>query len=85
MCPRPVVRRIVEMRKDGRKLQSIADELNRDEIPTATGKPEWKRPHVHRILGTAVASKLRDEMTSTEDTSIFGGELFSENGGRQAS
>ncbi|WP_419722050.1 recombinase family protein [Rhodococcus globerulus] len=84
MCPRPVVRRIVAMRKDGRKLQSIADELNRDEIPTAAGKPEWKRPHVHRILGTAVASALRDELTSTEDTSVSGGELFSGDRGCQA-
>jgi DNA invertase Pin-like site-specific DNA recombinase len=47
--PEPVRRRIAREKARGRTLQAIADRLNADEIPTASGKP-WGTSSVQKVL-----------------------------------
>jgi DNA invertase Pin-like site-specific DNA recombinase len=46
-----VRRRIVRMRRVGMTLQAIADELNRDGVPTARGGVTWRPSSVQAALG----------------------------------
>lgn len=45
-----VVDLVAQLRRDGRTLQAIADELNRREIPTSQGGAEWRASSVAAVL-----------------------------------
>jgi DNA invertase Pin-like site-specific DNA recombinase len=51
--PRSVVRRITRARTRGETWSAIADELNRDEVPTAQGGRQWWPATVRKIAQTA--------------------------------
>ncbi|PCK24384.1 recombinase family protein [Rhodococcus qingshengii] len=84
LCPRPVLRRILALRNAGKTMQYICDELNDEGIRTPAGKAVWRRSNISRLLKTAGAQEVREELRMTEVTSIFGGEFFQEGGECQA-
>jgi DNA invertase Pin-like site-specific DNA recombinase len=48
--PAPVVARVAEARARGLTLRAIADELNRDGVPTAHGGTQWWAETVRGVL-----------------------------------
>ena len=84
LCPRPVPRRILALRNAGKTMQYICDELNDEGIPTPAGRVVWGRNNISRLLKTAVAEEIRQELRMTEVTSIFGEDVFRESGERRA-
>jgi DNA invertase Pin-like site-specific DNA recombinase len=52
-------RRIVRMRAAGLTLQAIADELNKEGIPTARGGTEWRPSSVQAALGYKRPTRMR--------------------------
>jgi DNA invertase Pin-like site-specific DNA recombinase len=56
--PLEVVERIVTARADGATLAAIADELNRDGIPTGQGGAQWRHTSVRKVLLSQAAQAL---------------------------
>ena len=72
-CPREIVIYVVELRRQGLSYAEISAELNREGIPTPTGRPVWQKSYVDRLLHTRYAQEVWDhcanaplEMASTE-------------------
>jgi DNA invertase Pin-like site-specific DNA recombinase len=57
-CPDDVLQRVVRLRSSEATLAAIADELNRDTIPTPGGGQHWHASHVSRLLKTQDAEIL---------------------------
>lgn len=53
LTPKPVLRRVVRERDAGSTWQSIADGLNRDQVPTVRGGAEWRVSTVQRAYQSA--------------------------------
>jgi DNA invertase Pin-like site-specific DNA recombinase len=51
-CPDAVLERVVQLRARGALLTEIADDLNRDRVPTPGGGRRWYASHVCRLLRT---------------------------------
>ncbi len=56
-----VLLRIKSMREAGQTLQSIADGLNRDGVPTARGAAQWRTSSVNAALQVAHHDKVAEE------------------------
>ena len=52
-----ILERIYELRRKGNTLQEIADELNRKEIPTFSGKGKWHKGTVSLVMKRRVKKK----------------------------
>lgn len=61
-CPAPVLARALAMHRGGASYGEIARALTEDNIPKPAGGHGWQRSHVWRLLGTAAARDLRDEL-----------------------
>lgn len=60
-CPLEVVIHIVELRRQGLSYADISMALNREGIPTPTGRPVWQKSYVDRLLHTRYAREILDQ------------------------
>jgi hypothetical protein len=51
-CSRELALRVVVLRDRGLTLMQICIALNARGIPTPTGRPQWRKAHVDRLLHT---------------------------------
>jgi len=58
--PVNVVERVVRERDSGHPLQTIADGLNTDRVPTARGGARWERSTVYRLLNSRQSHEARE-------------------------
>jgi DNA invertase Pin-like site-specific DNA recombinase len=56
--PDEVLRRIVRARDEGHTLAAIADELNRDGVPTGQGGAQWRHSSVRKVLLSQAAERV---------------------------
>ena len=64
-CPLEVVIYVVELRNQGLSYADISAQLNREGIPTPTGRPVWQKSYVDRLLHTRYAQELRERQANT--------------------
>lgn len=53
--------RILEMRREGRTLQAVADQLNEEGVPTIRGGQLWRPSSVQAALGYRRPRRRREE------------------------
>jgi Recombinase len=51
-CAPELARRILQLHRQGLSLQAISEVLNREGVPTPTGRPRWSKSYVDRLLHT---------------------------------
>lgn len=56
--PVPVARRIVDARAAGETFAAIAETLNADRVPTATGRARWYPASVRQVLRSQAVARL---------------------------
>jgi hypothetical protein len=60
VCPRAIVIRIIDLRRQGLSYGAISAVLNSEGIPTPAGRPVWRKSSVDRLLHTRYARELWD-------------------------
>lgn len=58
VCPLEIVIHVVELRLQGLSYAEISMVLNRESIPTPTGRPVWQKSYVDRLLHTQYAQEI---------------------------
>jgi Recombinase len=53
---------VIELRQQGLSLAAISVELNRERIPTPTGRPTWRKSSVDRLLNTLYVREILDQL-----------------------
>lgn len=63
-CRLEIVIHVIELRLQGLSYADISAELNREGIPTPTGRPVWRKSYVDRLLHTRYAQEIWDQCAS---------------------
>lgn len=61
LCPREIVIRVVELRRQGLSYSAISAMLNHEGLPTPGGRPVWRKSYVDRLLHTQYAREIWQE------------------------
>lgn len=67
VCPLAVVMHVVELRHQGMSYAEISAELNREGVPTPTGRLVWQKSYVDRLLHTQYAREIWEQLAFLRD------------------
>ncbi|WP_431919871.1 recombinase family protein [Nonomuraea jabiensis] len=65
-CPPDVVKRILDLRRQGLSLSTISRVLNNEGIPTPGGSARWQKSYVDRLLHTRYAQELIEALAPSK-------------------
>lgn len=69
-CPREILIRVVELRRQGLSYGAIAAVLNREGVPTPGGGTLWYKSCVDRLLHTRYAMELMEELSMSQQVHL---------------
>jgi Recombinase len=77
LCSYELALRIVRLQRQGLSYQAIGVVLTAEGIPTAVGRPRWRKSHVNRLLHTMYVGDIQTkpeqhEPCVTRDASSHG-------------
>jgi Recombinase len=60
-CPREIIVRVIELRRQGLSYRQISAVLNAAGVPTPLGRSQWLKSSVDRLLHTQYAKEILNQ------------------------